>query len=177
MYLVLIVAAVVCAALVVAFVLLFRRLAVPGVDIAATLEWARDLSVSRYKPMERLLDENDYGFLACQPGYSRQLAARLRRERRKIFRAYLRSMSRDFGRICTAVQMLMVQSQEDRPDLAAILIRQRAFFALALMAVHVRLVLHSCGWGTVDVSGLVGSLEAMRMQIRQMLAIPAMDLA
>jgi hypothetical protein len=62
-------------------------------------------------------------------------------------------------------------SAQDRPDLAGILYKQQALFAFGMLAVQWRLVLHACGLGTVDVSGLVHAMEHMRMELRQM--IPA----
>ena len=68
--------------------------------------------------------------------------------------------------------MLIVHSAQDRGDLAAKLMRQRLLFGLGMAAVEARLLLHAVGVGTVDVRGLVGSLEAMQEQIRLMLATP-----
>ena len=41
------------------------------------------LSPGKYQPMERLLREDDFRFLASQPGYTPQLGRRLRAERRR----------------------------------------------------------------------------------------------
>ncbi len=66
---------------------------------------------------------------------------------------------------------MMMYSAQDRPELAGILYKQQALFALGMLAVQWRLVLHTCGVGTVDVSGLVRAMESMRMELRLM--IPA----
>lgn len=59
----------------------------------------------------------------------------------------------------------MVESSVDRPDLAKALLRNKAIFTAALFAVEFRLALHACGWGTVDVRGMVASLEGARQQL------------
>ena len=48
-------------------------------------EWLEDFSISRYRPMLRLLSEDDYEFLASQAGYKGKIASQLRAERRKVF--------------------------------------------------------------------------------------------
>jgi len=65
----------------------------------------------------------------------------------------------------------MTHSSQDRPDLAGILYKQQALFAIGMLNVQWRLALHTLGLGTVDVSGLVGAMEYMRLELRQM--IPA----
>jgi hypothetical protein len=64
--------------------------------------------------------------------------------------------------------MIMLQSDQDRPDLATILVRQKLLFALGMTAVQFRLVLHACGMGAVDARHLVQALEAMRVEMRDM---------
>jgi hypothetical protein len=135
------------------------------------------LSLDKYRPMERLLREDDFRFLAAQPGYSPQMGRRFRAERRRIFRGYLRNLKRDFGRVSLAFQLLIVHSAEDRGDLASILIRQRLLFALGMLAVEGRLLLHAAGVGTVEVSDLIGSLEAMQLQMRQLVTPPELSTA
>lgn len=127
--------------------------------------WLFDFSISRYKPMERLLDEGDYRFLASQPGYRPEIGRKLRKTRRQIFRGYLRRMVRDFNRIHAAARVMVVHSPADSSELAAVLFKQRLVFAYAVSAVRVRLVLHTVGIGTVDVSGLIRSFDEMRLQV------------
>ena len=130
------------------------------------------LSLDKYRPMERLLLEDDFRFLALQSGFSAQLGRRFRSERRLIFRGYLTSLKRDFGRVSVALQTLIVHSAVDRGDLASALIRQRFMVALGMLAIEGRLLLHTAGVGTVDVHGLVESLETMQGQIRLLLTQP-----
>jgi len=130
------------------------------------------LSPGKYRPMERLLGEEDFRFLASQPGFSPKLGRRWRTEHRQIFRGYLRSLGRDFSTVTAACHLLLVHSAEDRAELASTLMRQQLMFGLGMMAVEGRLLLHAGGIGTVDVHGLVESLETMQTQVRILLAPP-----
>lgn len=130
------------------------------------------LSVEKYRPMERLLREDDFRFLASQPGFSPQLGRRFRAERRRIFRGYLRHLKTDFGRVSLALRTLIVHSAEDRGDLAAAVVRQRLWFAFGMLAVEGRLFLHTAGLATVDVHGFIESMEQMQGQVRLLLGSP-----
>jgi hypothetical protein len=137
------------------------------------------LSPGKYRPMERLLQQDDFRFLSTQPGYSPDMGRRFRVERRRIFRAYLRSLKRDFARISLALRTLILHSAEDRGDLAAAVVRQRLMFAAGMFAVEGRLLLHAAGVSSVevDVRGLVASLETMQDQMRALLSPPQTALA
>src|SRR4051794_10989017 len=127
--------------------------------------WLEDFSIAKYRPMLRLLSEDDYEFLASQAGYQGKIASQLRAERRRVFRAYLRNLIRDFHRLHHVAKMMAVYSTQDRPDFAAALLRQRLVFSVAVTGVRFRLVLHSVGIGAVDVRNLIGSLEHMRSSV------------
>lgn len=154
-----------------AFFLVLRRLAPRSTTLPVTLEWIDDLSADRYRPMLRLLDEDDLAMLIDHPGFGRAKAGRIRAERCAIFRDYLRSMSQDVGRICKAIDILLVQSQYDRPDLAVLVLKQKARFALAVMEVQVRLVMFRYGFGTVSVESLVSVFDGLRFELRSMVPV------
>ena len=162
-----------CLGVGVALLFIFRRLMAGSKTLPVSVDWISDLSAARYSPMQRLLQEEDYEFLASQPGCDRRLLRRLRTERRRLFRRYLSCLTRDFSRVCGAVRMLMVYSTQDRPDLAVILYKQQALFAFGLLAVQWHLALHTCGIGSVDVRGLVRAMEYMRLELRQMVPVPS----
>jgi hypothetical protein len=155
----------------VAIALLLRRLIVGPKTLPVSVDWINDLSAIRYRPMERLLSAEDERFLARQPGCNRKMVRRMRSERRKLFRNYLACLSTDFGRVSAALRLIMTHAAQDRPDLAGILYKQQVLFIIGLLNVQWRLVLHTLGLGTVDVSGLVNAMEFMRLELRQM--IPA----
>lgn len=159
----------------VAFILLFRKLASRPGQAEPNLDWWKNFSLEKYRPMERLFLEEDFAFLSSQPGFTPQLARRLRSERRKIFRRYLRSLSRDFNRLYATIKLLLLHSAQDRPDLALLLFKQRLLFHYALAAVHCRLVLQTLGLGTVDARGLVSALGAMRDQLQALIPQAALE--
>ena len=164
-------AAFVCLAVGAALAFLFRRLIAGPKSLPVSVDWINDLSIARYRPMERLLDEEDFRFLASQPGFEKGMLRRIRSERRRVFRGYLASLSRDFSLVGAALRLMTMYSAQDRPDLAGILYKQQALFAVGMLAVQWRLLLHACGLGTVEVRGLVRAMESMRLELRQM--IPA----
>lgn len=153
---------------VLAFLMIFRRLVVRDRQPQIDLEWCRQFSLAKYRPMERLFDEEDYEFLAAQPGFHPRITRRLRAERRKVFRCYLRSLSHDFERLSAAVRVLTLHAQHDRSEAASLLFKQKLVFQFAITMVRCRLVLQTLGIGTVDVRPLVSSLEALRDQLRQL---------
>ncbi len=129
-------------------------------------------SPNKYRPMQRLLQEEDFRFLAAQPGYSAKIGRRFRAERRRIFRAYLRHLRKDFSGMSLVVKALIIHSAEDRPELAQAVIRLRLLFAMGMLAVEARLLLYTFGLGTMDVSCMVEYVETMQRKIDLLLAPP-----
>jgi hypothetical protein len=153
------------------FAILLRKLASGPSTLPVTAEWIDDLSVERYRPMLRLLNEDDLSFLASQPGYTPQMGRRFRAQRCQIFRNYLRWLRADFERVCTALRVLMVQSQHDRPDLAAVLLQQRIAFALGLISIQFHLFLYRWGFAGVDVDAAMGAFDSLRAELRQLVPL------
>ena len=134
-------------------------------------EWEGLFSVSRYKAMERLLDETDRQFLQSHPKFNPQEDRKFRARRVKMFRRYMHQLSEDFNRICKAVKLLMVQSSIDRPDLAGLLLKQQFTFSLAMMAVEAKMILYSFGWADVTAKALMEPLTTVRAQLQALAAI------
>ena len=133
---------------------------------------SQDSLGARYRPMFRLLDESDCGFIASGfPGNSN--LRRFRAERRSLFRVYLRNLGADHARIVGAIRDLLVQSQLDRPDLAKALYRCQLMFAMAMIMVEFKLQLHALGIGTVDVRSLVAAVEGLQLQLQDMVFVQA----
>ena len=165
------IAAMACGAIGVLLMLLLRQLATPGAVLPATAEWIDELSAERYRPMLRLLDTEDLKFMRSQPGYSPKIAAEIRRQRCHIFRGYLCSLNADFNRVCMAIKVLMIQSQHDRPDLAAVLLRNQMMFASGILMVRFRVSLYQWGVAGVEAASLVKIFDAMRLELRSL--VPA----
>ena len=75
-----------------AILLLVRRLTAPGTISECDPDWLANFSTATYRPMQRLLSDTDLKYLASQPGITASTVKQLRRERRRIFRAYLRNL-------------------------------------------------------------------------------------
>lgn len=164
-------AVLVSTALLIALIRLLRTMADAGRNLPVTADWIDELSIERYRPMMRLLDGAELESLRSQPGFTPQAAKKLRVQRCRMFRSYLSSLSTDFGRVCGAIKILMVQSHHDRPDLAAALLRQQVLFATGVLMAEVRLVMYRYGICGVEVTDLLKNFETMRVELRSM--VPA----
>ena len=152
-------------------VCLFRRLSSPCSRLPVTAGWIEELSTERYRPMMRLLESEDLDFLRGQPGFTAHMASRLRAQRCRIFRGYLRCLSADFNRVIAALKLVLLQSHNDRPDLALLLIRQQFLFAAGIALVHVRMLLYRCGMCGVDVMPLVAIFDGMRLELQTLVPV------
>jgi hypothetical protein len=124
------------------------------------------LAMERYRPMLRLLEQADLQFLRSQPGFRPAMLSRLRRQRCRIFQGYLCNLSRDFQYTCGALKVVILNSGQDRPDLAEALLRAQAAFAYGRLAVRCRLVLYRLGWSTVDVTGLLRLFDLVQLELQ-----------
>jgi hypothetical protein len=151
-----------------------RRRVVAGVP-DGNLEWARDFSVAKYRPMQRLLNGDDYVFLRDQPGYTPALERGLRRERKRVFRVYLKSLRRDFNRLYCAAKQAVALNPDLGVDLCGALERYRLIYYYALCMVEVRLALHGLGVVQVDIRPLISALDGLTADVRAL--TPAIDYA
>jgi hypothetical protein len=158
-------------ALAAALFLLVRKVAFNGSSLPLTAEWIDELSIERYRPMMRLLDGGDLEFLRSQPGFTPRMATKLRVQRCQIFRGYLRCLNGDFQRVCAAIKILLLQSRQDRPDLAGVLVQHQMMFTCGMAMVYFRLFLYRYGVSGVDVSSLVKNFDLMRLELRSL--VPA----
>lgn len=156
---------------IVAAFLLIRKSGFSGCNLPVTSEWIDELSIERYRPMMRLLDAGDLEFLRSQPGFTPRMVSKLRAQRSHIFRGYLRCLNNDFGRVCAAIKLVMLQSKHDRPDLASALLKSQMMFAGGMMVIQGRLLLYRWGVCGVDVSTVVKTFDVMRLELRTL--VPA----
>jgi hypothetical protein len=150
---------------------LVRLLGSTDRSLPVTAEWIDDLSTDRYRPMMRLLDSRDIEFLRSQTGFTPKMESRMRAQRCQIYRGYLRCLNMDFQRVCTALKLVLVQSEQDRPDLSSVLLQNQILFATGLLAVHFRLILYGWGICTVDADGLMRIFDGMAIELRHL--VPA----
>lgn len=163
------IATVFCLCLAGSIILVCRKLVVDA-HLPAEDDWMQQLSPQRYRPLERLLDEREYARLKAHPAISPKMLRSMRSRRIRIFRDYLSCLSVDYGCVCKTIKLLMVQSAQDRPDLASLLVRQRVTFTLRLMTAEFCLTLHALGIGGVDATKLVAALDGMRLQLNCLMA-------
>ena len=135
---------------------------------AVNPEAAVERSPNFYAPMDRLLSETDFNFLKTRPEIAKSSIARLRKERRKMFRKYLGCIAVDFSAIAGQLNAIVVNSDVSRPDLAAALVRARLIFAFAMLAVEARLLLHASGVHSLNISTsrLTEALAQMQSELR-----------
>ena len=131
------------------------------------VEWLNGFSISRYQVMERLLSRSDYDFLKSQPGYSKAIGRRLRRERCVVFRRYMSCLMRDFGRLEAAIFLCAAAAHRDRPDFAKAILHRRLVFTLAVCRAEWCVLLFRLGLGSASVSDLVSSLSGLRLELGQ----------
>lgn len=148
-----------------------RKLAPRPEALPLTADWIDEIALDRYRPMLRILAEEDFRLLRTQQGFTRKMEAQMRRQRCQIFRGYLKSLRTDFGRVCLALKLLMLSAGSDRPDLARILLRSQLEFACGVIVLQVRLALYSAGIGTVDVASVLGVFDGLRLELRSL--VPA----
>jgi hypothetical protein len=120
-----------------------------------------------YRPLDRLLDPADFEFLRRR-GISKAKIKKLQTERRKIYRLCLRSLAYDFNLVHRSVNLVLVQSRVDRPELAAELARQKLAFYRNLLRAEFRLTLHACGLEHMPAIDLLQPLEILQSHLRQL---------
>jgi len=124
-----------------------------------------EISVERYIPMLRLLDDSDFRFLRAQPGFTTEMAARVRAQRYRIFLAYLRNLREDFARIAAALKFLMAHSPHDRPDLASVLLRAQLVFAWGFATAYLRAYVWRFGYGSVNAGELLRVFDGICFEL------------
>ena len=102
-------------------------------------DWFLERPSERYRPMLQILSQDEILQMRAQPGFTPRMESALRRERCEAFQRYLRALRADFSLCSLALKMVILQSQEDRPDLAIAVLRNQATFAWGLVGVRFRI--------------------------------------
>jgi hypothetical protein len=123
--------------------------------------------------MTRLLDQEDFDFLAAQPGFRPEIARKLRSQRRRVMRLYLRALSKDFNQLHARARRLVAAAPEEHHNLVGVLIRQRATFFRVRSMVEMRLALDWLLPGSVDIRPLLGALEKLQAELQMPAPTPA----
>lgn len=128
----------------------------------------KDFSLARYQPMVRLLSADDLEFLASQPGSRPKILTQLKRDRRRIFRMYLRELAGDFQALHAEARKIAADSPEQHSELVGTLLAQQVTFWKAIAAIELRLMLPRTSG--MDISELIASVEALRLDVARMAA-------
>lgn len=131
----------------------------------------REFSLDRFEPMVRLLSEEDFLFLKAQPGFKPEIGKKFLRERRRIFRLYLRELAAEFHRLHAYARSIVATLPTENSALVGMLMRQQVRFWYEISALELRVSLGSLG-ASVDARGLVQAIGQMQAEISQ-LAAPA----
>jgi hypothetical protein len=135
-----------------------------------------DFSLSRYEPMARLMSDEDLVFLKAQPGFKPEIGQKFIRERRRIFRLYLRELAGEFHRLHAHARAVVASLPSEHSPLVGMLLRQQLRFWYEMAAVEMRLSLDTMGVGafagSLDAQGLVSAIGRMHEEIGR-LAAPA----
>jgi hypothetical protein len=124
-----------------------------------------DVTLDRYRPMARLLRDEDLRFLQSRPGYRPEMGARLRRSHRRIFRMYLAELSADFRQLHAAARRIVADAPEQHSALVGMLMHQQLVFWRALVAIELRLALDGAGLGAADAQRLIQAVEQLQRAI------------
>jgi hypothetical protein len=144
------------------FARLVRTRRVFDIDLA----WWSAFSPERYRPVTRLLSDEDLQYALELAGRDRKLAAAFRRRRIQLLRRYLKEMAADFDKL-QAVGQLMVEAGTAGRELRELLFEQRLRFTLAMFSAELHMLGFRIGISRVDASGLVGALNGLAAGVRQ----------
>ncbi len=111
--------------------------------------WLEDFSSAAYRPMIRLAEPDDAGFLAGERGP--EAATRYRRWQRRALRTYLHRLSRDFQRLHT---------------LAAAAPWRLLKFLIEVRSVEVRLLVSGALPRALDLQPLLAKMDDLAAQAR-----------
>lgn len=163
----LIIGAVIAGGITAALVALIHKLASPGRCELVSADWLSRFSVAKYRPMERILSPADFRFLSAQKGYRPKVARRLRWERIRAYRGYLKCLRADYRKLEATVTLWMAHSPKDRPEMALELFRRRIRFHIAMAAAEWRLVLFGLNITAPAHLRLVDDLDDLRVCLRR----------
>jgi len=127
----------------------------------------QELCWKDYRPLERLLDPADFEFLRRR-GVSETKIKKMRAERRRIYRLCLRNLAYDFNQIHRGVNLVLIQSNVDRPELAAELAKQKLTFYRNLLTAEFRLTLNAFGMDRMPAIDLLQPLEVLQSHLQQL---------
>jgi hypothetical protein len=155
---------------------LWLAISIPLVIVGAAgavqlLSWLRRVDANRTSSAAEINPDRYIPMLRLLAGYEDEpLAGPHGAENRARIRAWLRALGRDYGCLLAELRLAMVESSEDRPDLAKAVLSNRLLFAVSLCRLDLRLRLLSLGIGGVEAfrtetEGLTQTIRVLRGQL------------
>lgn len=136
-------------------------------------DWLNEFDLSRYDVFENLFHPRDFEFLRSQPGYTPELAARLKADRLKIAESYLSQLERDVRLLLTFANRAAAQSGADHDQFSAFLLKQEAKFTWNLLNLRMHIALMKLGIAhEISFAHIVESVRPLVLETR-ILALPA----
>jgi hypothetical protein len=135
----------------------------PALTLASS-ERPGGFALERYRPLTRLLADEDVEFLRRVHNCPK-IAARWKRQRVRIARLYLSDLAADFRRLHAEARALAAESPEQYSELVGVLMRQQVTFWRVMAEAELRLTLSWLGLEHMDASRLIEQIAAMHAEI------------
>jgi hypothetical protein len=133
-----------------------------GVEEAVQM---REFALARYAPMAHLAGDQDLEFLRKLPGYKPEMGRQFVRERRRLFRLYLKELAADFNVLHKAARQMIAHAPEEHADLVGILARHQMTFWRRLAVIEVQMALVPLGAHLPDVERLINGVAAVHQAV------------
>jgi hypothetical protein len=139
-------------------------------NLQITQAWLENFSPNSYRPMLRLANSGDTGYLSSQRGP--EAAARYRRTQRRMLREYLRGLSRDFHRLHTiaaerAVNVRIPNVGNHRGNSSLALVEEKLEFIFSVWSIEVRLFLDKFSPCTINPQPLLANVDELTAKARE----------
>lgn len=146
-------------------ILLCRRPRRRADDRLAMEEWLEGFSPESYRPMLRLAEPHDAGFLLLQRGPEE--AARYRRAQRQMLREYLRSLSCDFHRLHALATESALRARDDDENSSLALMEEKMDFIFSVYSIEFRLMMNSVVPCVVNLRPLLANVDELTAKARE----------
>jgi hypothetical protein len=133
---------------------------------ASDASFLDNFSPKTYRPMLRLASQMDRNYLNSAHGT--KLAVQHRKIQRQLLREYLRDLSRDFNRLYEIATVKSVQAINDSGNLSVNLVEQQMGFIFLIWTIEARLILDSVLPYSVDLKPVIGYIDALASQTREL---------
>ena len=146
-------------------VLVWRRAWRKREDSLQIEAWLASFSPDTYRPMLRLANAGDIGYLKMHRGP--EAAAIYRRRQRRMLREYLHGLSRDFHRLHAIAAESAWRTRIDRENSALVLIEEKLEFIFSVWIIELRLVLDKLSPCTINPRPLLASVDELTARARE----------